>query len=424
MLLGIWTCGLEGTRRLQRERERKEFLVPIFLCKSEKALLSPGDICYVDYGEIPMTIHVRLLGCHIDQNLWAIITPDGDIYDEEMSNRNPDFVNFIYGGPGLGGAVPPGIPPGSVYGFGAISAIQYQQYMAQARVYAAGARAAMGLAPAGAPAPASVAAAPVAGPEDPEVWVSLENEPPYYAGQIVVTAHSALPVGHVVLGSNKALIPSGAHALAIKKVKMSEVSTFEAKDLRVVPIKFDSQGLRSRPFAETVALMSQDTMDGGELQLEGPATSLSVLKSLCLRNLTPITDHERWIRSSEISKKDRSIYEMEVISKVIEAMVMVDQLNVPNLKSGELLLRRWQLIKEVHRLSPQAPDYSASDFFMGWEQESGVQQSLSKYVADQLKDQAAIAKESRKAKEEAMKQAGGGKGKGRGRGQDAPAGQQ
>ena len=353
------------------------------------ALLSPGDICYVDYGEIPMTIHVRLLGCHIDQNLWAIITPDGDIYDEEMSNRNPDFVNFIYGGPGLGGAVPPGIPPGSVYG-----------------VYAAGARAAMGLAPAGAPAPAAVAAAPVAGPEDPEVWVSLENEPPYYAGQIVVTAHSALPVGHVVLGSNKALIPSGANALAIKKVKMSEVSTFEAKDLRVVPIKFDSQGLRSRPFAETVALMSQDTMPGGELQLEGPATSLSVLKSLCLRNLTPITDHERWIRSSEISKKDRSIYEMEVISKVIEAMVMVDQLNVPNLKSGELLLRRWQLIKEAHRLSPQAPDYSASDFFMGWEQESGVQQSLSKYVADQLKDQAAIAKESRKAKEEAMKQAG------------------
>ena len=82
--------------------------------------------------------------------------------------------------------------------------------------------------------------------------------------------------------------------------------------------------------------MSQDKVPGGELQLEGPPATLSVLKALCQRGLTPVTDHERWIRSKEISKSDRSAHEMKVIAKVIEALVMTDQLNLPNLKGGTL----------------------------------------------------------------------------------------
>ena len=378
------------------------------------AALTVGDVCYVDYGEIPHTIHVRLLGAHIDQDTWAIITPDGDIYDEIMSIRNPDFVNWVYGGAGLGAALPPGIAAGSVYGFGPITALQYQQYLSQARVYAAGARALLGLPPAGGPHPPG-RPAPAAVSSDPDVWVSLESEKGYLQGQVVVQAGGALPVGHVSLGDSRALIPVAGGAIAIKKIKTSELRSLAAKDLRVLSIKFDNQGMRSRSFAEVVADMSKDTLPGGDLQLEGPPTCIDVLKALASRNLTPITDHERWIRTNEISRSDRSIYEMEVISKVIEALTMVDQLNLPNLKGGELLLRRWQLIKEAHRLSPQAPDYSAADFFMGWEHESGVNPALSRHVADQLKDRAAIAKESRKAKEEANLSRGGGRGKGKGR---------
>ena len=62
--------------------------------------MSAGDVCFVNYGEVPRTVHVRLLGCHISQNLWAIITPDRDIYEEEI------------------GGIPPGIDPAHVYGFG------------------------------------------------------------------------------------------------------------------------------------------------------------------------------------------------------------------------------------------------------------------------------------------------------------------
>ena len=227
--------------------------------------------------------------------------------------------------------------------------------------------------------------------------MSLEDDPPYIRGQVLSDAQGNLPVGHVVLGVTKALLPTATGAVAAKKIRRSQLVSFEAKDLWVLLIRFDSQGVRRRSFAEAVSCMTQDKLPGGELQLEGPAPTLDVLKSLVGRNLTPITDHERWVRNSEISRNDRSIYEMEVISKVVEALIMTDQVNLPNLKGGELLLRRWQLIKEAHRVSPSAPDYSASEFFMGWDRESGVQTGLSKYVFEQLKDQAAIAKEATSA---------------------------
>ena len=372
----------------------------------------PGDVCYVDYGEMPACIHVRLLGCQIQNDIWAIVTPDGDIYDEQMSSSNPDFTQFFYGGHGIGGVLPPGVPAAVVYGFGALTAVEYQQYLAQCRVYAAGARALLGLAPQ--PAGNAVPAQPAVASGEPEVWVALEQIDGVVPGQVVVDVGGVMPAGHVLLG-DRALVPVNGKVVALKKIKRTEVQSLTAKDLRVLPIKFDQQGSRRRDFPDAVANMSCDKLPGGELQLEGPATTLEVLKSLCIRSLTPVTDHERWIRSSEISKTDRSIYEMEVLSKVIEAFVMVDQVNLPNLKGGELLIRRWQLIKEAHRLSPLAPDYSAADLFMGWQQESGVQQTLAKHVSDQLRDQAAIAKEARKAREEAESRQGRGRGRGRGR---------
>ncbi|CAE8616423.1 unnamed protein product [Polarella glacialis] len=90
--------------------------------------------------------------------------------------------------------------------------------------------------------------------------------------------------------------------------------------------------------------------------------------------------------------------------RVLEAMITVDQLNVPCLQSAELLLRRAQVIKEAHRISPGLPDYSSADIYMGWayrQRGAGIDQALTAHVASELKAEAAIAKEARKAREEA-----------------------
>ena len=109
------------------------------------------------------------------------------------------------------------------------------------------------------------------------------------------------------------------------------------------------------------------------------------------------------MRSSEIPKGNRSVYEHEVLSRILESLTTVDQLNICCPQGAELLVRRMQVIREAHRISPSNPDYSASDHMMGWRYKKGGQildSALAAHVASELRSEAAILKEARKAREE------------------------
>ena len=110
-------------------------------------MISEGDIVFVDYGEVPPVIHARLVGARIRDDVFAMVTADHDVYDQQLSHLNPDYTAFYYGGPGLGAAIPAGVNPGHVYTFGAMTALEYQGLMQQARLYAAGVRMSLGLPP-------------------------------------------------------------------------------------------------------------------------------------------------------------------------------------------------------------------------------------------------------------------------------------
>ena len=90
-----------------------------------------------------------------------------------------------------------------------------------------------------------------------------------------------------------------------------------------------------------------------------------------------------------------------------------DGLNIANLASFELIVRRRQLIAEAHAYSPAAPTYEAADHFLQVGRRPGgaiVTQTLTKHVAEKLHQEGQILKERGKLREEK-----GGKG-GRGRG--------
>ena len=91
--------------------------------------------------------------------------------------------------------------------------------------------------------------------------------------------------------------------------------------------------------------------------------------------------------------------------RILESMLTIDQMNVPALQSAELLIRRMMVIREAHKVSPSAPDYSSADIMMGWQYRRSAQAvvtAMASYVAIELKNEAAILKESRKAWEEAQ----------------------
>ena len=112
--------------------------------------------------------------------------------------------------------------------------------------------------------------------------------------------------------------------------------------------------------------------------------------------------HQRWVSSSGISQTDRSIYEHAVLSEVLEKALCIGQLDVSNLCSLELCVRRLQLIEEAHRVNPTQPNYQGSEYWMGSRSRKGgilVAPHLSRFVAEEQRQDNTIQLEKRNAAE-------------------------
>ena len=387
--------------------------------------MESGHIAFLDYGEIPQIWHTRVLLAPTTADNFVILTPDFDIYEEQMSLLNSDLLDFHYGG--ADGALAARIAPASVYGFAPMSPADLARYTLQGRVQANAIRAAAGLPPlvrlgAGPVAPVAQVAPPagLAAPAPPPgllggaaaaapalvantTWVALESKGAITRGDVLAVDPNPLPPGSSVSGT-RALYPVDGDVIYAKKVPADEVASYKLEDLRVFPVKFDAQGVRRREFNSAVSLLDDAIPQGGGLQLLGPPTGLKFLKMLRDQNQTPTTFHEYWLRSSEIPKGDRSVYEHECLCRVLESMLTIDQLNTPALQSAELLIRRMMVIREAHKVSPASPDYGSADIRMGWQYRrsaQGVVSEMASYVATEPKNEASILKEARKAREEA-----------------------
>ena len=80
------------------------------------ALLQRGDRVCVEYQDPrarPLGLHhERIVAGHVEQDEYMIITPDHDIYVEQLSGRNRDLASFHMVGPD--GMLPAAVNPASV----------------------------------------------------------------------------------------------------------------------------------------------------------------------------------------------------------------------------------------------------------------------------------------------------------------------
>jgi len=261
--------------------------------------MEPGHLALVCYGEIPPVWHVRLLLSQVHESEWLILTPDWDRYCERLDHLNPDFTGFEY--LGANDQPPAHIPAGQIYGFQDMSPQFLAQQMHAGRLEANAERVARGfpplapprqphVAPAPAPplplampgvlggAPIAAAAAVVAPPGVPGVvgvadcWVAAEDAGGRRKGDIVCVDPAPLPAGYVSLG-NKALIPDvggGSEGCLVVRVPQVEAPRYKLDDLRVLPVRFDLQGIRRRDFNDAVAAMVDGVPQGGACNLMDP----------------------------------------------------------------------------------------------------------------------------------------------------------
>ena len=78
-----------------------------------------------------------------------------------------------------------------------------------------------------------------------------------------------------------------------------------------------------------------------------------------------VADFDFWVAQSGIEPHDRSVYEDQVLAKAIQLAITRDGLNVFNLESFELLVRRRQLLKDVHAENPDKPSWEGWEHYLG-----------------------------------------------------------
>jgi hypothetical protein len=154
--------------------------------------MESGHICFLDYDERPKVWHTRVLLSPTTADNWMVLTPDHDIYEEQMSLRNPDIIDFLYGG--AGGSLAPHIDPYRVYAFQPMTPAALANFKLQGRVQGDAIRALAGLPPANAgpaavPPAQAMPAAPAPAPDGGAVadtWIAMEDVGQYKRGDIVI----------------------------------------------------------------------------------------------------------------------------------------------------------------------------------------------------------------------------------------------
>ena len=75
--------------------------------------------------------------------------------------------------------------------------------------------------------------------------------------------------------------------------------------------------------------------------------------------------HQQWLHATRVPDSDRGVYEHELLCSTLDAMLFFDQINLPALRSAEILVRRLVLVEEAYSMCPSALDFGGADFYLG-----------------------------------------------------------
>ena len=395
--------------------------------------------------------HQRLLIGHLESDVWYICTPDGDMYDEQISEDNPDLVSVKVGTGDDGLGSPAGLGE-FVHcfkrGFGRVGLTEskHARLMAEGEEYLKAERERRGV-----HGPALVAQ-PRVEPRAPSehsrgeprlpppagIWVMAETAGSLKIGDSISPSADLVKIGDTgldVIAGKVRQIRWLTGGPAEKDAFIEERGAFlrsevdadgaiddaataqgPAEDVRTMSVKFGRDGSRRRTFRESLEEMEEVPFE--DWPVDGPRTCQWVTRKISRLAEGPRAQHALWLQGSKIPDGDRAIHEDSVLAHILETAVTYDALNVNNLACMELVVRRRQLLAEAHVANPAAPSYEGGDYFHGAGRTASgavIAPSLTSHVSDRLRGDAAIQKERRKIAESRTFQATRKPGKGAGK---------
>eukprot|EP00438_Fugacium_kawagutii_P002018 Skav214230 [mRNA] locus=scaffold1133:5725:6880:+ [translate_table: standard] len=344
--------------------------------------LSIGELAYVDYGEgPPQVVHCRLILDVVDLggSEYIIGTPDFDVYSEVLDPTvNGDIVRVWRGRPN--GALPAGLPGNRVYGFAPLTAAQAlgELHLPLQRIVPGADLVVLG----------DYGLCKLSGTDNVErpclVRQIADDDLPGFCDERILLARSS------------------------ESCEGQERSV--AEDVRTLEVRYAYNGERQRNFRESVRELSMTEFEDWPLE---PRTTLEYARAISGIAESATAQHHIWVNSSGIPPGDRSVYEDQLLARVLDTALCYDSLNIANLACMELVCRRRQLLADAHSSSPGAPSYLGAEHYLGETYKQGggiVVPSLTDFVSKKMQAQSQIMKEKRKLAEATSSGKGGKKG--------------
>eukprot|EP00438_Fugacium_kawagutii_P005651 Skav219568 [mRNA] locus=scaffold886:117352:118863:- [translate_table: standard] len=173
----------------------------------------------------------------------------------------------------------------------------------------------------------------------------------------------------------------------------------QPEDARVLAVDFDSQGDRFKEFREAVNECKEHSWP--DWPLEGPLTTLHLVKHMARSGGTPKTWLNEWARFKEVNEQDRVMFELRTLVDALHLGCCYDQVNVASLASFETISRRIQAIVDAFAAGTRgSPDWGSAKIITNYRgPEDAVSPQLKTWASRKGKEEADLASARSKMRE-------------------------
>ena len=410
-----------------------------------------NDRVLVEYN-IPgrAILHERLLAFHLGGTLWVIVTPDFDIYIEDLVVGVDIRALYLQDG---GGNWPAGINAANIYAFPVITAAQLANLVGQATAEGTAYLARQAVVPAGAGAPAAVGLGGIPGvpmgagggivgaalaragnlvvppaglagggqplvvqaiaqAQQSDYWVTAENRAGLKCGSVI----DLIGKVYQTMGDRGIVEVNGVPVLMLRRAASEAkptpgIGSHECDD-RCFGFQVDMAGTRYIEYKAAIDVMP--IVSYPDWPVIGPKTTSWLLRYMHGNGGSPVAFHHRWLAEVRLDYSAQGTAEHLLLCKLIETFINYDGLKVTALAGIELIARKVQMIHE--RWKHKQPNFSTnnsggkqtlmdddSHLLLGTSETRGnvgVSPELQKWLGDELSKEASASKERRKAREE------------------------
>ncbi|CAK0852624.1 unnamed protein product, partial [Prorocentrum cordatum] len=203
--------------------------------------------------------------------------------------------------------------------------------------------------------------------------------------------------------------------LLVKAVDPSAPGPELESDARVLDIKTRPDGSRHRHFTEAARQVT--TTEWPEWPILGPRTAPWCLEFLARQDQHPRARQTKWVHECRLEATDEGVGDHDLAMRMAELGLSFDQLNLGELASFELSMRKAQMAEWRHRdrlAAVEGDDLMEESYlYLGTGETRGLAMAapaLVDHINQEMHRGAQILKERRKAKEERLLSRGGGGG--------------